>query len=299
MEQRALGKDGPPVPVLGFGAWPIGGGMGRVARTAAVAAVRAAIDSGVTLVDTAEGYRTSEEIVGEALRDGYRERCFLATKASMDFSPRGIRAAMEKSLRALRVEQVDLYQVHSWNPRYPIEKTMEEMRRLRDEGKTRFVGVSNFDAEQMARAVGVCPIQSNQVRYNLFSREIENQTVPWCQAHGVGIIVHSPLAKGLLTGRYTPASVFPPEDERSTVYPEFSGTFLAERLHTAEKLGRIAEKKGISLLQFALAWTLRLSAVSCTLVGAKSVDQVRDHLSAVGVRISTEELLRVESALAG
>jgi aryl-alcohol dehydrogenase-like predicted oxidoreductase len=299
MEQRALGRDGPQVPVLGFGAWPIGGGMGRVERNAAIAAVRAAVDSGITLVDTAEAYRTSEEIVGEALRGGYRERCFLATKASVDFSARGIRAAIEKSLRALRVEQVDLYQVHSWNPRYPIEKTMEEMRRLRDQGKTRFVGVSNFDAEQMALAAAVCPIQSNQVRYHLFSREIENRTVAWCQAHGVGILVHSPLAKGLLTGRYTPASVFPPEDERSTVYPEFSGALLAERLHTAEKLKQIAEEKGISLLQLAIAWTLRLPAVSCTLVGAKSAGQVKDHRGAVGVTFSGEELRRIDAALAG
>jgi aryl-alcohol dehydrogenase-like predicted oxidoreductase len=273
--------------------------MGRVEKSAAIGAVRAAIDSGITLVDTAEAYRTSEETIGEALRGGYRERCFLATKVSFDFSRKGVRAAMEKSLRALRVEQVDLYQVHSWNPRYPVEKTMEEMRRLRDEGKTRYVGVSNFSADQVARALKVCPVQSNQVRYNLFSRDIEKETVPYCEAHGVGILVHSPLAKGLLTGRYTTASVFPPDDERTTDYPEFSGTLFAQFLTRAERLKGIARVKGIGLIPLAIAWTLRLSPVSCTLVGAKSAEQVKDHLGALGVSFTAEELDQVEAALAG
>jgi aryl-alcohol dehydrogenase-like predicted oxidoreductase len=159
--------------------------------------------------------------------------------------------------------------------------------------------VSNFSAEQVARAADVCPVQSNQVRYNLFSRGIEDQTVPYCESHGIGIMVHSPLAKGLLTGRYTPASVFPAEDERATVYPEFQGDLLAQHLAKAERLKKVARKKGIGLIQLAIAWTLRLSAVSCSLVGAKSAEQVKDHLGALGVGFTPEELAQVDAALAG
>ena len=124
MEYRPLGRDGPDVSVLGFGAWPIGGGMGEVDTGVAVAAVRAAIDLGVTFIDTAQAYRTSETVLGKALKDGFRERCFLATKVSGDYSPDGIVQACENSLRELDVDCIDLYQIHSWNPDYPIEESI-------------------------------------------------------------------------------------------------------------------------------------------------------------------------------
>ena len=296
IEHRDLGNGGPSVTVLGFGAWPIGGGLGRIEKTQAIATVRAALDAGITLVDTAEAYRTSEAVVGEALSGGYREKCFLATKVSRDYSPRGIRSAMENSLRALKVDFVDLYQVHGWNPGYPIEDSMEEMRKLRDEGKTRFVGVSNFLPEHMEKAMRVCPIQSNQVRYSLLFRDIEKWTVDFCREHGVGIIVHSPLAKGLLTGRYTSASTFPPDDERSG-FADFKGTVFAEHLAAADRLKEVARAKGISLLQLAIAWTLRLPVVSCTLVGAKSPQQVSEHAGAGGVTFSASELREIGTIL--
>jgi aryl-alcohol dehydrogenase-like predicted oxidoreductase len=296
MEHRVLGAAGPRVSALGFGAWPIGGGLGRVDRAIAVDTVRAAIDSGITLIDTAEGYRTSEALIGEALRGGYREKCFLATKASSDFSAKGIRAAMENSLRALRVEQVDLYQIHNWDPRFPIEESMEAMRKLREEGKTRWIGVSNFLPEHLERALRVCPIQSNQVRYSLLFREIEGGTLEFCEDHGIGIIVHSPLAKGLLTGRYTPDSAFPADDERSG-FPDFRGALFARHLSRAERLKELGKAKGISLVQLAIAWTLRHGAVSCTLVGAKSPGQLREHLGAAGVAFSPAELRDIEGIL--
>lgn len=184
MEQRRLGKDGPLVSVIGFGAWPIGGGMGGVDHKTAVDTVRASIDLGITLIDTAQFYRTSESIIGEALKGGYRDRCFLATKVSFDYSPAGVRAAMENSLRALDVEYVDLYQVHSWKPQYPIEATMEAMAQLQREGKTRYLGVSNFNAAQMQQAMQVAPFHSNQPVYNMIDRQIEADDLP-C-ALGVG-----------------------------------------------------------------------------------------------------------------
>ena len=182
MQFRRLGKDGPRVSVIGFGAWPIGGGLGAVEKATAIRTVRAALDEGITMIDSAEGYRTSEAILGEALAGGYREKCFLATKASNDFTRAGIRRAMENSLRALRVDHVDLYQIHGWNPAVPVEESMEEMARLRDEGKTRFLGVSNFLPEHMERALKVTPFHSNQVRYSMLFREIEDGTIQFCAA---------------------------------------------------------------------------------------------------------------------
>jgi aryl-alcohol dehydrogenase-like predicted oxidoreductase len=298
IEHRSLGRNGPHVPVLGFGAWPIGGGLGAVEKKTAVATVRAAIDHGITLVDTAEGYRSSEGVIGEALKDGYRDRCFLATKVSFDFTPRGIRKALENSLRALRVDQVDLYQIHSWNPEVPVEQSLEEMQKLKDEGKIASIGVSNFLPEHMERAIRVCAISANQVKYSLLFREIEGGTVDFCRRNGIGILVHSPLAKGLLTGRYTPESTFPQDDERSG-FPDFKGAQFARHLSRAGALAALAREKGISLVQLAIAWTLRLPVVSCTLVGAKNPRQLSEHVGAAGVKLSDSELRRIDAILQG
>jgi aryl-alcohol dehydrogenase-like predicted oxidoreductase len=296
VEQRNLGAGGPPVTVIGFGAWPIGGGMGAIGKAEAIATVRSALEAGITMVDTAEAYRTSEAIIGEALRGGYRERCFLATKASSDYSPQGIRSALERSLRALQVDFVDLYQIHGWDSRFPIEASMEAMRELRDEGKTRYVGVSNFLPEHMEKALRVCPIQSNQVRYSLLFRGIEQGTVEYCERHGIGIVVHSPLAKGLLTGRYTRHSTFAADDERSG-FPDFQGEAFARHLSTANRLEQVARSHGISMVQLAIAWTLRIPAISCTLVGARDPRQIGDQVGAAAVRLTPAELREIERIL--
>jgi aryl-alcohol dehydrogenase-like predicted oxidoreductase len=298
MEYRQLGKDGPQVPVLGLGTWPLGGGMGLVDENTAIATIHAAIDSGITLLDTAQGYRTSEATVGRALKGGYRERCFLATKVSDDYSPQAIRAAMENSLRALDVDYVDLYQIHHWAPEYPIEESMEVMARLQREGKTRAIGVSNFNAEQMARALQVAPFHANQVRYNLFDRQIETQDIPFCEGEGIGILAHSTLAKGLLTGKYSAGHQFAANDERAG-FERFKGETFVEYLAVARRLEEIARAKGLTLIQLALAWALRLPAITCALVGAKSPAQVDGYLGAVGVTFDDGELARIEEALAG
>ncbi len=296
-QTRSLGARGPMVPVLGFGAWPIGGGLGRVERSVAIDTVRAAIDSGISLIDTAEAYRSSEEILGEALTGGWRDRCFLATKASSDFSPAGIRRAAEQSLRSLRTDHVDLYQIHGWNPVYPVEPSMEEMRRLQEEGKALHIGVSNFLPEHMERALHVCRFATNQVRYSLLFRGIENDgTLAFCGREGIGVIVHSPLAKGLLTARYAASSRFPADDERAG-FPDFQGDRFAGHLARAERLAAIARARGILLVQLAIAWTLARPEVCCTLVGAKSPQQCREHVAAAAIVLSSRELAEIESAL--
>jgi aryl-alcohol dehydrogenase-like predicted oxidoreductase len=297
MEHRQLGKDGPRVPVLGLGTWPLGGGMGRVDERTAIAMIRTALDNGITLIDTAQAYHTSEATIGKALKDGYRERCFLATKASGDYSREGIRAAMENSLRALGVDYVDLYQIHWWDPRYPIEESMETMARLQEEGKARYIGVSNFNAKQMQQALQIARFHSNQPGYNMFDRQIEAEDIPFCEREGIGIVAHSPLAKGLLTGKYTPGHRFAADDERSG-FPRFQGETFARYLAVSDQLKEVAHAKGLSLIQLAISWLLRLPAITCVLVGAKNPAQVEDHLGAVGVTFSDDELARIEEILA-
>ncbi len=297
MRTRELGRGGSDVSVIGLGAWPIGGGMGAMAESASIATVRAAIDGGITLLDTAQAYRTSESTLGKALRDGYRDRCFLATKVSRDYSPKDVKTAMDNSLQALNVDHVDLYQVHSWGAdRYPIEATMEAMARLQEEGKTRYLGVSNFNASQMEEAYGIAAFHSSQPRYNLVDRKIEVEDLPYCEEKGIGNLAHSPLGKGLLTGKYAPGHVFPDDDERSNS-PRFQGELFERYCALVARLKVVAADLGITMVQLAIAWCLREKAVSCVLVGAKKPDQVNDHLVAGELDLSEETLARIEDIL--
>ncbi len=297
MEYRTLCKNGPEISVLGLGAWPIGGGMGKVDESTAVSTIHAAINNGITTIDTAQYYRTSESIIGKALKNGYRFRCFLATKASYDFSGKGIVSAMENSLRALGTDYVDLYQIHNWDPVYPIEESMETMIRLREQGKTRYIGVSNFNKEQMQQVLRTAGFESNQLRYNMFDRQMEKVVIPFCEHQDIGVLAHSPLAKGLLTGKYTREHRFLQDDERSG-FPRFWGKNFSTYLEVVEKLKGIAWDKGLSMVQLSIAWVLRMSAVTCVLVGAKNPQQVVEHLGALGVKFTEGDLRRIDSILA-
>src|SRR5436853_2589841 len=242
MQIRRLGKDGPEVPVLGLGGWPLGGGMGQIDDQTVIDIVRAAIDRGVTLIDTAEAYLASESRIGKALKNGYRQRCFLATKVSYDYSRDGIRAAIERSLRTLGVDYVDLYQIHTWVRQYPLEEAMATMARLQEAGKARYIGVSNFDAEQMQRTLQSARFQSTQPIYNLFNRHIETEDAPFCEREGIGILAYSPLAKGLLTGKYKAGHVFPPHDERHESL-NFASDRFARQLAAIDRLQEVESDK--------------------------------------------------------
>jgi len=296
MEKRQLGKDGDFVSVIGFGAWPIGGAMGAVDEQTAISTVHSAIDYGITLIDTAQAYRTSEAILGQALK-GRRKRVFLATKVSRGYSQEAIRRAMENSLHNLQTDYVDLYQIHGWNPQYPIDESMETMEKLREEGKTRYIGVSNFNANQMKLAAETAPFHSLQPPYNLLNREIEAEILPHCEAQEIGILAHSPLAKGLLTSKYTPDYQFPPDDERSGM-EGFQGEEFRRNLEKSEKLKAIAGQRSLTLVQLAIGWLLRLPVVTCVLVGAKNPVQVAEHVGGQGWRLTDTELQEIGNVLA-
>ena len=296
MRYRQLIRDGTQVSVIGLGTWPLGGHMGQMDEQMAISITRAAIDNGINLIDTAQAYFPSEARLGRALKDGYRERCFLATKVIGDYSPAGICTAIEESLRLLDVDYVDLYQVHHPDPDYPFDQTMQALERLQEQGKTRYFGVSNFGVEHMQPAFETAPFHTNQSRYNMLDRRVEAETLPFCERRGIGVLAHSPLAKGLLTGRYRVGHKFPDDDERARL-PRFQGASFAHYVEVADRLQALAADKGISLVQMAIGWLLRLPVVSCVLVGAKNPAQVRDHLAAADVTFSDDELARIETIL--
>ena len=288
MRTKQLGKYGPEVPVICLGAWPLGGGMGELPDPQVIDTVHAALDCGVTFIDTAEGYRTSESVLGKALA-GRRDKVFLATKLSGDHSLEHMNEAIESSLRALCTDYIDLYQLHSPKPEYPIEDTMGGLLRLKEQGKIRYIGVSNFSAEQHAEALPYGHVDSSQPMYSMLVRTAEEAVLPFCQANGIGVIVHSPLAKGLLTGKYAPDHTFPDGDERSWM-AGFQGERFAAALRTADKLKAWAESQGHSLFELAIAWTLANSAVTSCIAGAKTPEQAIQNAAAADWILTQEAL---------
>ena len=274
--------------------------MGTVDEATARATIHRALDLGVTAIDTAEAYRASESIVGKALAGRRRDGVFLATKVSAEpFTRARVAAALDNSLRALRTDRVDLYQLHRYPREVPLEEAIGALADAQRSGKARYIGVSNFTTEQLDAARKPLPIQSIQPRLNVFDAEPTRDLLPYCAAHGVGVIVHSPLAKGLLTGKYRPGHVFPADDERAG-FPRFQGETFARHVAAADKLADVAAERGGSLLQLAIAWTLRQPGVTSCIVGAKSPEQVDDHLGAVDLaaRLTDDDLARIATIAA-
>ena len=297
MQYRKLGKNGPEVPVVGFGGWPIGEGMGHVDEATALEAVQAALDRGLTLIDTAQYYKSSEERIGKILRQSkYREKCFLATKVSFDYSRKGVRQAFENSLQQLKTDYVDLYQVHFWDGSVPIEETLEVMAELQEKGKIKYIGVSNFRVEQLERAMKTAPITSNQINYNMFLRNPEKELFPFCKENGVGIMVHSTLAKGYLSGKYDRNHQFPSDDERSE-FKQYQGSDFDRYMDAVEDLKDIAREKSCSLVELAIAWALRKTEVSTALVGIKKASHIDAPLAAGDRNLALEDIAKIDAVL--
>ena len=297
MRYRTLGKKGPEIPVVGFGGWPIGEGMGHVDEKTAVETVREALDRGLTLIDTAQYYQSSEGRIGQVLqKSGYREKCFLATKVSFDFSKKGVQNAFENSLRELKTDYVDLFQVHLWDPSTPIEETLEAITELKEQGKIGYIGVSNFRVDQLKRALAAAPVVSNQINYNMFLRTPEKELFPFCKEHGVGIMVHSTLAKGYLSGKYDRNYRFPPDDERSG-FAQYQGDNFNRYLDAVEDLKSIAGEKGWSLIELAIAWALRKPEVTTALVGIKKPSHIDKPLKAGDRSLSGADVEMIEAVL--
>jgi aryl-alcohol dehydrogenase-like predicted oxidoreductase len=305
---RKLGNSPLEVTVIGFGAWAIGGsGWGKVDDNESVAAIRRSIELGVNFVDTAPiyGMGHSEEVVGKALV-GLRDRVVLATKcgyvwddagnARRDLTPASIRREVAASLKRLRTDVIDLYQVHWPDPDTPIEETFTALAGIRKEGLVREIGVCNFTLEQLQEASKHAPLVSFQPGYNLIDRGIEKEIVPWCQKNGVGITAYAPMARGLLTGKFTRESTFPKDDVRAHD-PRFQGERFEALLGAVEVLRAEARKLGKTPGQVAIAWVIQRPGLTLAICGAKSPRQIEENVGGAGWELPSEVANKLTEAL--
>jgi aryl-alcohol dehydrogenase-like predicted oxidoreductase len=312
MNTKQLGNSNLFITPVGFGAWAIGGGDWEFAWGAqddrdSVAAIREALDAGVNWIDTAAVYGLghSEEVVACAL-EGVRNRPYVFTKCSMVWDTRrqighslkadSLRRECEASLRRLRVDAIDLYQIHWPDPDPDIEEGWATLAALKREGKVRNIGVSNFDVEQMRRAQDFAPITSLQPRYSLLHREIEEEILPFCAREHIGVIAYSPMASGLLTGAMTRerTAALPADDWRKH-NPDFQEPQLSRNLRLVRLLRAIGRLHGRTPAEVAVAWVLRNPAATGAIVGARRPGQVRGVVGAADFRLSPHEVAEIEA----
>ena len=299
MQTRKLGKKGPEVSVLGFGAWPIAGKLGPVEERDAVTAIQRAVDGGVTLIDTAEayGFGLSEELVAKAVGDR-RDEVFIATKVLPDNWRRDdLLAAAERSLQHLHTDYIDLYQIHWPSDEMDFAESMQAIDDLIQQGKVRYAGVSNFSAEQMQECLRVRHVDSDQPRYNLLDREIEADVLPFCQEQGIGVLAYAPLGQGLLTGSYEEDHVFNANDIRSE-NERFTGEQFRRTIRMTKKLAAYAADHGHTLIELDVAWVLAHPAMTTALVGAKSPAQVEGWLGAGDWELTAQQMREIDEIVA-
>ena len=316
MQTVRFGKTGMEITPIGFGAWAIGGGgwaaaWGPQDDDEAVGAIRRAVELGVNWVDTAAVYGLghSEELVAQALKSvPESERPYVFTKCSLVWDGEGdisnvlekdsVKRECEESLRRLQTDVIDLYQIHWPRPDEYIEEGWEALAELKDEGKVRHIGVSNFDVSQMERIGEIAPVETLQPPYNMLNRGVEEEILPYCGENDIGVIVYSPMRSGLLTGKMTPERVanLPSDDWRRNAQ-DFQEPRLSRNLELVELLEEIGADHGFSPGEVAIAWTLRHPAVTAAIVGGRRPDQVDGIIGAAELRLSEDELDRIESFL--
>jgi aryl-alcohol dehydrogenase-like predicted oxidoreductase len=314
METRLLGNSDLAITPIGIGAWAIGGGgwngsMGPQNDSDSIPAIHAALDHGVNWIDTAAlyGLGHSEEMVARAIQDR-SPKPYLFTKCERVWDKNrligaclkaeSVRRECEDSLRRLKIDTIDLYQIHWPEPDRDIEEGWTELARLKEEGKVRWIGVSNFSVDQMRRAQAIAPITSLQPPYAVVRREIEAEILPFCLSQNIGVIVYSPMYAGLLTGAMTKERVanFLPEDWRRNL-PGFQEPALSRNLQVVEHLRDIAKHHGRSPGEVAIAWTLNHPAVTGAIVGFRSAQQVAGIIGAAEFRLNPTELSEIEPLL--
>jgi aryl-alcohol dehydrogenase-like predicted oxidoreductase len=314
METRRLGNSDMQISVLGIGAWAIGGSgwtgsMGPQNENDSIPAIHAALDHGMNWIDTAAlyGLGHSEEVVAQAL-EGRNPQPYIFTKCERVWDSQGrvgaslkaesIRKECEGSLRRLKTEVIDLYQIHWPEPDEDIEEGWTEMARLKEEGKVRYIGVSNFSVSQMKRAQAIAPITSLQPPYSIVTREVENEVLPYAMSNNIGVIVYSPMSAGLLTGAMTRERVanFTSEDWRRNL-PNFREPLLSRNLRLVEQLRKIGERHGRSPGEVAIAWTFSNPAITGAIVGFRNAKQVEGIIGAARFKLTPEDLQEIETAL--
>jgi aryl-alcohol dehydrogenase-like predicted oxidoreductase len=309
-ETRQLGNSDLKLTPIGFGAWAIGGGnwdfgWGPQDDQESVEAIQRALDGGLNWIDTAAiyGLGHSEEIVAKALANT-TNKPYVFTKSSMRWDANrkiyrslkkdSIREEVENSLRRLKLDVIDLYQIHWPDPDAEIEEGWEAMARAKEEGKVRFIGVSNFNIEQMKRAQKIAPITSLQPPYSLVNPAVEKEILPFCKENNIGVINYSPMASGLLTGKMTAERIAAlPEDDWRRRATHFKEPKLSRNLKLVELLREIGNAHQVQPGVVAIAWTLHNPAITAAIVGARRGDQVVGILPAAAFRLSEAEAAKI------
>ena len=313
-QKRQLGNSDLHLTPVGYGAWAIGGGNWEFAWGAqddqeSVRTIEQALDSGINWIDTAPVYGLghSEGLVAQALKNSGKKP-YIFTKCSMRWFPdrriyRSLKAGslqeeIEESLTRLRVDTIDLYQIHWPNPEDELEEAWETLTKFQQEGKVRYIGVSNFNVAQMKRLLKIAPITSLQPPYSLLNSSVEEEILPFCRENNIGVINYSPMSSGLLTGKMTADRIQNmPEDDWRKRSSNFNEPKLSRNLKLVELLREIGKPHHIEPGVVAIAWTLRNPAVTAAIVGARRPDQVEGILPAMTFKLNTEEIARIEEFL--
>ncbi len=315
MTTKRLGNSDMDITRIGIGAWAIGGGgwafgWGPQDDDESVGAIRAAVDRGLNWIDTAAVYGLghSEEVVAKAL-DGVTKKPYVFTKCARVWDEsrkigkrlkaESIRKECEDSLRRLKLDVIDLYQIHWPEPDEDIEEGWGAMAKLKEEGKVRWIGLSNFSADQMRRVQPIAPITSLQPPYSMLAREAEESILPFAQANNIGVIVYSPMRNGLLSGGMTKERVanFPEDDFRRN-RPDFQEPRLSRNLELVELLRKIGSQYGRTPGEVAIAWTLMNPAVTAAIVGIRSPKQVDGVIGAGDLTLNSADVQQIEDFLA-
>ena len=314
MNKKKLGNSDLEITPLGIGAWAIGGGgwafgWGAQDDSESIGAIRAGIDAGLNWIDTAAVYGLghSEEVVAKAL-EGVSEPVYVFTKCERRWNEKreivkvlkadSIREECEASLRRLKRDVIDLYQIHWPEPDEDVEEGWGALAQLQKEGKVRWIGVSNFNVQQLQRAQAIAPITSLQPPYSMLVRGVEEAILPYCAANNIGVIAYSPMRNGMLSGSMTRERVDNlAEDDWRRRNPDFQEPNLTRNLALAELLRNIAAKHGRTAGEAAIAWVLRNPAVTGAIVGVRHADQVSGVIGAATWRLSDDEAAQIENFL--
>ena len=290
MELRKLGNTDIEVSIMCLGCWAMGGGAwGGPRDEDSLASIRAAIDSGINFIDTAEGYGHSEELIGAAL-DGVDAEVIIATKSvSANLSRDKFQATIDTARSRLRRDCIDLFYIHWPTTQVPNEEALESLAAAKEQGTIRAIGVSNFSLDEMRKAVTVTQIDAMQPPLSILWPFAREELIPFCKQHNIAVAPYSPMARGLLTGKFTKDWEFPKGDDRRRNVP-FRPENYARCLEVVDRLRPIAAKYGKTMAQLAINWVAYHDGVTSAIVGVRSVEQLNDNLGAFGWRISEEDL---------
>ena len=310
---RKLGYTDLELTTVGLGTWAMGGpwqfGWGPQDDGEAIGAILTALEKGINWIDTAPVYGCghSEELVGKVLKQTSQSP-FVATKCGLLWNekreavsclkPKSIREECHASLKRLGVQVIDLYQMHRPEPEEDIEKAWEEMAKLAQEGKVRYIGVSNFNVEQIKRVRKIAPVASLQPPYNMLHREVEEELLGYCAENNIGVVVYSPMCRGLLTGKFSQERLAGlPLDDHRRRKPDFHDPQFTATLQLVDQLRPIAERNGRTLAQLVISWVLRRSEVTAAIVGARRPEQIAETYAASDFQLSTEDIEEIEKLL--